>query len=156
MKVDAYEDYKKILERKDIDAVHIATPDHWHCQIVVEAIDAGKDVYVEKPLSNNVEEMVKALKAYRGSNRVVAGRDAAAIGPALPGSGGDRPFGSARQDHAGGVLLSRQRLRPRPRPGGRRAGGPELGRLPGAGGKARVHARDGIEAGAATGTTAAA
>jgi predicted dehydrogenase len=69
--VDAYEDYKRILERKDIDAVHIATPDHWHCQIVVDAIDAGKDVYVEKPLSNNVEEMVKALKKYRSSNRVV-------------------------------------------------------------------------------------
>jgi len=71
VKVDTYGDYKKILERKDIDAVHIATPDHWHCRIVVEAIEAGKDVYVEKPLSNNVEEMVKALKAYRGSNRVV-------------------------------------------------------------------------------------
>jgi predicted dehydrogenase len=69
--VDGYEDYRKILERKDIDAVHIATPDHWHCQQVVEALDAGKDVYVEKPLSNNVEEMVKALKAYRKSNRVV-------------------------------------------------------------------------------------
>ncbi len=69
--VDGYEDYKKILERKDIDAVHIATPDHWHCQIVVEALSAGKDVYVEKPLSNNVEEMVKALKAYRQSKRVV-------------------------------------------------------------------------------------
>jgi predicted dehydrogenase len=71
VKVDTYGDYKKILERKDIDAVHIATPDHWHCQIVVEAIEAGKDVYVEKPLSNNVEEMVKALQAYRKSNRVV-------------------------------------------------------------------------------------
>jgi predicted dehydrogenase len=71
VKVDTYEDYKKILERKDIDAVHIATPDHWHCRIVVDAIDAGKDVYVEKPLSNNVEEMVKALQAYRKSNRVV-------------------------------------------------------------------------------------
>ena len=69
--VDGYEDYRRILERKDIDAVHIATPDHWHCQQVVEALDAGKDVYVEKPLSNNVEEMVKALKAYRRSNRVV-------------------------------------------------------------------------------------
>ncbi len=65
VKVDTYGDYKRILERKDIDAVHIATPDHWHCRMVVEAIEAGKDVYVEKPLSNNVEEMVKALKAYR-------------------------------------------------------------------------------------------
>jgi predicted dehydrogenase len=69
--VDGFEDYKRILDRKDVDAVHIATPDHWHCQIVVDALDAGKDIYVEKPLSNNVEEMVKALKAYRKSNRVV-------------------------------------------------------------------------------------
>jgi predicted dehydrogenase len=69
--VDGYEDYRRILERKDIDAVHIATPDHWHCRQVVEAIDAGKDVYVEKPLSNNVQEMVKALRAYRQGNRVV-------------------------------------------------------------------------------------
>jgi predicted dehydrogenase len=71
VKVETYGDYKKILDRKDIDAVHIATPDHWHCRILVEAMDAGKDVYVEKPLSNNVEEMVKALQAYRKSNRVV-------------------------------------------------------------------------------------
>ncbi len=69
--VDTYEDYKKILERKDVDAVHIATPDHWHCRILVDALDAGKDVYVEKPLSNDVEEMVKALRAYRKSDRVV-------------------------------------------------------------------------------------
>jgi len=69
--VDGYDDYRRVLDRKDIDAVHIATPDHWHCQMVVEALDAGKDVYVEKPLSNNVEEMVKALKKYRTSNRVV-------------------------------------------------------------------------------------
>jgi predicted dehydrogenase len=71
VKVDTYEDYRQILERKDVDAVHIATPDHWHCRIVVDAIAAGKDVYVEKPLSNDVEEMVKALQAYRKSDRVV-------------------------------------------------------------------------------------
>jgi predicted dehydrogenase len=71
VKVETYDDYRRILERKDIDAVHIATPDHWHCRQVVEAIEAGKDVYVEKPLSNNVEEMVKALETYRKNNRVV-------------------------------------------------------------------------------------
>jgi predicted dehydrogenase len=70
-KVDAVEDYRRILDRKDVDAVHIATPDHWHCDIVVEAIKAGKDVYVEKPLSNQVDRAVAALRAYRGSNRVV-------------------------------------------------------------------------------------
>jgi len=70
-KVDAIEDYRRILDRKDVDAVHIATPDHWHCDILVDAIKAGKDVYVEKPLSNQIDRAVAALKAYRGSNRVV-------------------------------------------------------------------------------------
>src|SRR5687768_9333643 len=55
VKVDGYEHYGKILERGDIDAVLIATPDHWHCPIAVEACAAGKDVYVEKPLSNTIE-----------------------------------------------------------------------------------------------------
>ncbi len=71
LKVEAYEDYRRILERKDIDAVHIATPDHWHCQMVIDAIAAGKDVFVEKPLSNTVERAVEALGAYKRSNRVV-------------------------------------------------------------------------------------
>jgi len=47
-------DYRRILDRKDIDAVLIATPDHWHSQQLVDAISAGKDVYVEKPASNTV------------------------------------------------------------------------------------------------------
>jgi predicted dehydrogenase len=51
--------------------VHIATPDHWHCQVMIDAISAGKDVYVEKPLSNSVERAVAGLKAYRASNRIV-------------------------------------------------------------------------------------
>ena len=71
LKVEAYEDYRRILERKDIDAVHIATPDHWHCQMLIDAMAAGKDVFVEKPLSNTVERAVEALGAYKGSNRVV-------------------------------------------------------------------------------------
>jgi predicted dehydrogenase len=70
-KVDAIEDFRRILDRRDIDAVHIATPDHWHCDILAEAIKAGKDVYVEKPLSNTVERAATALQAYRGSDRVV-------------------------------------------------------------------------------------
>ena len=58
-------DYRKVLERKDIDAVIIGTPDHWHCLIMVEACQAGKDVYVEKPMANTIGEcniMVKAAK----------------------------------------------------------------------------------------------
>jgi len=70
-KVDAYEDYRRVLDRKDVDAVQIATPDHWHCQILADALSAGKDVYIEKPMSNTVERSVEGLKAYKNSNRVV-------------------------------------------------------------------------------------
>ena len=54
--VDVYEDYQKILERKDIDVVTIVTPDHWHSKIAIEAMQAGKDIYCEKPLTHNVAE----------------------------------------------------------------------------------------------------
>jgi predicted dehydrogenase len=71
VKIEGYEDYRRILDRKDVDAVHIATPDHWHCQMLVDAMAAGKDVYLEKPLSNTVERAVEALGAYKSSKRVV-------------------------------------------------------------------------------------
>ena len=69
--LDMYEDYRRILERKDVDAVLIATPDHWHSPMTIEALSAGKDVYVEKPVSNNIEPAVKMLDAVRKSNRIV-------------------------------------------------------------------------------------
>jgi predicted dehydrogenase len=64
---ELFKDFRKVLERKDIDAVIIGTPDHWHCLIAVYALQAGKHVYVEKPMANTVEEcnlMVKASKRY--------------------------------------------------------------------------------------------
>lgn len=68
---ELFHDYRKVLERENIDAVIIGTPDHWHCLIMVEACQTGKDVYVEKPMSNSIGEcniMVKAAKKY---NRIV-------------------------------------------------------------------------------------
>lgn len=69
--VDTYEDYRRVLDRKDVDAVLIATPDHWHAPMTIDALAAGKDVYVEKPITNTVEAAVKMLDAARKSNRVV-------------------------------------------------------------------------------------
>jgi len=61
-------DFRKLLEQKDVDAVHIATPDHWHAIPTALACEAGKDVYVEKPLAHNVKEgraMVVAARKYK-------------------------------------------------------------------------------------------
>lgn len=55
-KADVYEDYRKVLERSDVDVIHIATPDHWHTKPLVEAMLAGKDVYCEKPLTLTIDE----------------------------------------------------------------------------------------------------
>jgi len=70
-KVDAYSDYRRLLDRKDIDAVLVATPDHWHGPITVDACAAGKDVYVEKPISNTIEAGWAMVEAARKYNRVV-------------------------------------------------------------------------------------
>lgn len=67
-KFELYGDYRRILDRKDIDAVIIGTPDHWHCLQFVDACKAGKDVYIEKPVSNSIAEcdvMVEAANKYQ-------------------------------------------------------------------------------------------
>jgi predicted dehydrogenase len=68
---DAYQDFRRILDRPDIDAVLIATPDHWHAAITVMACQAGKDVYCEKPLCRGIEEGRKMVEAARRYDRVV-------------------------------------------------------------------------------------
>lgn len=70
-KPQLYADYRKMLDNKDLDAVIIGTPDHWHCLQMIHACEAGKDVYVEKPIANSIQEcnlMVAAAKRY---NRIV-------------------------------------------------------------------------------------
>ncbi|MBS0260756.1 MAG: Gfo/Idh/MocA family oxidoreductase [Planctomycetes bacterium] len=69
-KPDSYKDYRKVLDRKDIDAVMIATPDHWHTKIAVEAMLAGKDVYCEKPLTLTIAEGKLIEKIVKQTGRV--------------------------------------------------------------------------------------
>lgn len=66
----AYTDFREVLARKDIDAVLIATPDHWHAYIAIAAVQAGKDVYCEKPLTYSIHEAVELVKAVRKTDRV--------------------------------------------------------------------------------------
>jgi len=66
-----YKDFREVLDRKDIDAVLIATPDHWHALIMVLACQSGKDVYVEKPVANSIECGKRMVEVARKYNRVV-------------------------------------------------------------------------------------
>ncbi|MFM9907780.1 MAG: Gfo/Idh/MocA family protein [Chitinophagaceae bacterium] len=64
-------DYKEILARKDIDAVIIATPDHWHKDIAVDAMNNGKSVYVEKPMIQNINEGTAVVEAQKRTNKIL-------------------------------------------------------------------------------------
>jgi len=70
-KIRLYGDYRKLLEQKDIDLVIIGTPDHWHALIMIEACQAGKDVYVEKPVGNSIGECRAMIAAQQKYKRVV-------------------------------------------------------------------------------------
>ena len=67
----AYRNYKQLLDDKSIDAVLIATPEHWHAQMVLDAIAAGKDVYVEKPLCHTPEEGVALVEAEKRTKQII-------------------------------------------------------------------------------------
>src|SRR5881394_443382 len=66
-----YDDYHALLEAKDVDAVAIATPDHWHALMFIDACNAGKDVYVEKPLCLTIVEGRKMVETAGRTKRVV-------------------------------------------------------------------------------------
>ncbi len=70
-KATVTDDYRRILERRDIDVIHVATPDHWHTKPVIEAMLAGKDVYCEKPLTLTIDEGKLIRKVQRETGRVV-------------------------------------------------------------------------------------
>lgn len=70
-KLNIYGDYRKLLDQKDIDAVIIGTPDHWHALQMIHACEAGKDVYVEKPAGNSIGECRVMVQAQQRYNKVV-------------------------------------------------------------------------------------
>jgi predicted dehydrogenase len=70
-KCAGYHDFRRVLERKDIDSVHIATPDHWHALITVAAAQAGKDILCEKPMTHTVREGDAIIEAVKRNKRVL-------------------------------------------------------------------------------------
>lgn len=70
VKVETFEDYRAVLDNKGIDVVTIVTPDHWHSKIAIEAMQAGKDVYCEKPLTLTIQEGQQIIKVLEETKRV--------------------------------------------------------------------------------------
>lgn len=67
----AYRHYRDLLNDKDLDAVLIATPEHWHCQMILDTLAAGKDIYVEKPLCHTPEQGAELVAAEQGSKQII-------------------------------------------------------------------------------------
>jgi predicted dehydrogenase len=96
-----HQDIRKVLEDKDLDAVSIATPNHWHSLITIWACQAGKDVYVEKPLSHNVREGRVAVETARKHDRIVQ------HGTQARSSGYDKVVAAVASGKLGKLLVSR-------------------------------------------------
>ncbi len=68
---EGYLDYRELLQRKDIDAVAVATPDHWHATVSIAAMESGKDVYCEKPMCHTIDEARRMMETARKTSRIV-------------------------------------------------------------------------------------
>lgn len=80
-KAEGFTDYRRVLDRNDLDAVLIATPDHWHAKIAIEALESGKHVYVEKPMTHTIAQAIELRNCVRRTKKVLQ------VGP--QGTGGD-------------------------------------------------------------------
>jgi predicted dehydrogenase len=118
-KIESYTDIRKLLENKDIDVVSFATPNHWHALGAIWAMQAGKDVYVEKPVSHNVWEGRRIVEVARQLNRIVQ------TGTQARSSSGIREaIQWMREGHIGGILHARG-LCYKPRPSIGKVAGPQ-------------------------------
>ena len=98
-KATNFDDYRRLLDRKDIDVVTISTPDHWHSRIAIAAMKAGKDVYCQKPLTLTIDEGREILKVLKETGRVFqVGTQQRSDGAAVPDGGRHVPSGPDRQD----------------------------------------------------------
>ena len=126
-----YRDYRRLLERKDIDAVVIGTPDHWHGVQTVHAAECGKHIYVEKPACCTIEEGQAMIAAAQQGRRRRASR---LPGPFAAGGLSDAPLPGERRDRKGaprGVLPLSESRRQEPRAGQRAARVSRLGLVAG-------------------------
>lgn len=69
--VEVYSEYKELLSRDDIDAVVIATPDHWHATMAIDAMNMGKDIYLEKPLTHRISEGIELVKTVKQTSKIL-------------------------------------------------------------------------------------
>src|SRR2546426_7135870 len=101
-KVEGYTDMRKLIENKDIDVVTFATPNHWHSLGSIWAVQAGKDVYVEKPVSHNVWEGRRVVEAARKYNRIVQAGTQCRTNPGL-----QEAIAWLREGHLGKIIRAR-------------------------------------------------